>query len=131
MLEEALVLLLPGSEQFRLQQSRAIETTGALLDDCALLQQSGMLAIEPSPSCAPAPTAPPSIAAMRAKAVSHLRIVVVTILRDFVECQACEQICLTRSGKVGGGPHVDSNPEPPCPCSDELSFWVSIILGSC
>jgi len=36
MLEEALVLLLPGSEQFRLQQSRAIETTGALLDDCAL-----------------------------------------------------------------------------------------------
>src|SRR2546425_5809237 len=97
MLEEALVLLLPGSEQFRLQQSRAIETTGALLDDCALLQQSGMLAIEPSPSCAPAPTAPPSIAAMRAKAVSHLRIVVVTILRDFVECQACEQVSMRTS----------------------------------
>src|SRR3989442_11971083 len=131
MLEEALVLLLPGSEQFRLQQSRAIETTGALLDDCALLQQSGMLAIEPSPSCAPAPTAPPSIAAMRAKAVSHLRIVVVTILRDFVECQACEQICLTRSGKVGGYPMLTATRSRPCPCSDELSFWVSIILGTC
>jgi hypothetical protein len=67
---------LPGSEQFSLQQSRAIETTGVLFDDCAFLQQSGILAIEPWPSYVPAPTAPLTRAAMRAKAVSHLRIVV-------------------------------------------------------
>jgi len=42
--EEVLVPL-PGSEQLRLQQSRAIETCGVLLADCAFLQQSGMLAI--------------------------------------------------------------------------------------
>ena len=72
---EKLDPLLPGSEQFKLQQSRAIETPAVLLADWAFLQQSGMLAIEPSPSCAPTPTAPPSMAATRRKAVSHLRIV--------------------------------------------------------
>jgi hypothetical protein len=89
MLEEVLVLpLLPGSAQLSLQHSRAIETAGALLEDCALLQQSGMPAIEPSLSCTSAPTTPPIRAPMRAKAVSHLRIVV-TILRGLVQCQAC------------------------------------------
>jgi hypothetical protein len=73
-LEEVLDPLLPGSEQFKLQQSRAIETPRLLLVDCAILQQSGMLAIEPSPSCAPTPTAPLSMAATRRKAVTHLRI---------------------------------------------------------
>jgi len=73
--EEALDPLLPGSEQFRLQQSRAMETSEELLADCAFLQQSGILAIEPSSSCAPTPIAPLSMAAMRANDVSHLRIV--------------------------------------------------------
>jgi len=73
-LEEELDPPLPGSEQFKLQQSRAIETCGVLLADCAFLQQSGILAIEPSPSCAPTPTAPPSMAATRVKTVNHLRI---------------------------------------------------------
>jgi hypothetical protein len=70
---EAFDPLLPGSEQFRLQHSRAIETSGVLLADCAFLQQSGMLVIghEPSPSCAPTPTAPPSMAATRTIAVNH------------------------------------------------------------
>jgi hypothetical protein len=75
-LDEELDPLLPGSEQFRLQQSRAIETCGVLLADCDFLQQSGILAIEPSLSCAPAPTAPPSMAATRVKAVNHFRIAV-------------------------------------------------------
>ena len=68
---------LPGSEQFKLQHSRAIETSAVLLVDWAFLQQSGMLVIgqEPSPSCAPTPTAPLSIAVTRKKAVNHLRIV--------------------------------------------------------
>src|SRR5260370_21486973 len=76
--EEELVPPLPSSEQFRLQHSRAIETSGALLADCAFLQQSGRFDIgqEPSPRCAPTPTAPPSIAATRVKAVNHFRIAV-------------------------------------------------------
>jgi hypothetical protein len=72
---EELDPLLPGSEQFKLQQSRAIETCELPLVDCAFLQQSGMPAIEPSPSCAPTPSAPPSMAATRTKAVNHLPIV--------------------------------------------------------
>jgi hypothetical protein len=44
-LEEILDPLLPGSEQLRLQHSRAIEACGVLLAVCAFLQQSGMLAI--------------------------------------------------------------------------------------
>jgi hypothetical protein len=76
MLEELLVPLLPGSEQFKLQQSRAMETSAAFPPKCAFLQQSGMFVIgqEPSPSCAPTPTAPPSIATTRRKAVNNLRI---------------------------------------------------------
>jgi hypothetical protein len=41
---------LPGSEQLRLQQSRAIETSGVLLADCAFLQQSGRFDIGHEPS---------------------------------------------------------------------------------
>jgi hypothetical protein len=72
---EELDPLLLGSEQFKLQQSRAIETCELSFVDCAFLQQSGMPAIEPSPSCAPTPSAPPSMAATRTKAVNHLPIV--------------------------------------------------------
>jgi hypothetical protein len=75
-LEEVLVPLLPGSEQFKLQHRRAIETSGVLFADCAFLQQSGRFDIGPSPACAPTPTAPPSMAATRMKAVSHLHIAV-------------------------------------------------------
>lgn len=97
-LEEVLVPL-PGSEQFKLQQSRAIETSGELPADCAFLQQSGMLVIgqEPSCSCAPTPTAPQSRLTMRAKAVNHLRIDVVTILTVFVVCQADRYRCVGHS----------------------------------
>ena len=94
-LDEAFDPLLPGSEQFRLQHSRAIETSGVLLADCAFLQQSGMLVIgqEPSPSCAPTPTAPPSMTCNKNKAVNQVRIDEVTILRAFTECQATGRRC--------------------------------------
>ena len=89
-LEEVFDPPLPGSEQFRLQHNRAMETSEELPGECAFLQQSGMLVIgqEPSPSCAPTPTAPPSMAAMRVKAINHFRIRVMTIFRRLVECQA-------------------------------------------
>ena len=48
-LEELLLPVLPGSEQFRLQQTRAIEASGPLLR--AFLQQSGTLDIGHVPSC--------------------------------------------------------------------------------
>ena len=50
-LTETLPPLLPGSEQFKLQQSRAMKTSGALLLERAFLQQSGTLLSgqEPSP----------------------------------------------------------------------------------
>lgn len=58
---EALVdPLLPGSEQFSLQQRRAIETWGALSVDRALLQQRGIFPSALDPSSALAPTTPPS-----------------------------------------------------------------------
>jgi hypothetical protein len=84
-LEEELVPPLPGSEQFKLQHSRAIETSGEVLADCAFLQQSGRFDIgqEPSCSCAPTPTAPPSMAATRVKAVSNFRIDVVDYIHQF------------------------------------------------
>jgi hypothetical protein len=41
---------LPGSEQFRLQHNRAIDTSGVLLADCAFLQQSGSFDIGQEPS---------------------------------------------------------------------------------
>jgi hypothetical protein len=90
-LEEVLDPLLPGSEQFKLQQRRAMETLGLLLADWACLQQSGILAIEPSPSCAPTPTAPPSMAATRVKTVSQWRIDVRNNIASFVHCQANQQ----------------------------------------
>jgi len=48
---EELDPLLLGSEQFKLQQSRAMETAGALLLERAFLQQAGTLLSgqEPSP----------------------------------------------------------------------------------
>jgi len=78
---------LPGSEQLRLQQSRAIETSGVLLADCAFLQQSGKFD-EASFLCEPMPTAPVSIAATIMNTVSPLRIVELTILSEFLRCQA-------------------------------------------
>jgi hypothetical protein len=61
--------LLPDSEQFRLQQSRASETSGALVAEWAFLQQSGNLVSgqEPSCRCAPVPTTLISIAAITLK----------------------------------------------------------------
>ena len=87
-LEEELDPPLPGSEQFKLQQSRAIETCELPPADCAFLQQSGMPAIELSPSCALTPTTPPSMDATRRKAVNHLRMSLRTILTVFFACQA-------------------------------------------
>ncbi len=49
-LDEVFDPLLPGSEQLRLQHSRAIETSGVLLAEWAFLQQSGILAIGQLPS---------------------------------------------------------------------------------
>jgi len=47
-----------GSEQFNLQQRRAIETSGALPVDLAVLQQRGIFAFAQDPSAALTPTAP-------------------------------------------------------------------------
>jgi hypothetical protein len=94
--EEELVPLLPGSEQLRLQHSRAIEACGVLLADCAFLQQSGMLVIgqEPSCSCAPTPTMPPSMATTRVRAVSHFRIDVVNYI-DRLRCVSSRPISVS------------------------------------
>jgi|GEM_PF-6466186 len=51
---------LPGSEQFNLQQRRAIETSGALEVALARLQQRGMLPCAGDASTALAPIAAPS-----------------------------------------------------------------------
>lgn len=77
-LEELPEPVLPGSEQFRLQHSRAIEICAELPGEWAFLQHAGILD-KPSLSCAPAPTAAPSMAAVSAKSVNRLRIVVTTI----------------------------------------------------
>jgi hypothetical protein len=50
-LDDVLEPLLPGSEQLRLQQSRAIETSAVLFADCAFLQQSDKFDIGQEPSC--------------------------------------------------------------------------------
>jgi hypothetical protein len=73
---EVLDPLLPGSEQFKLQQSRAIDTSGVLRAECAFLQQSRIFVIgqEPSCSCAPTPMTPLSKAATRVKIVNNLGI---------------------------------------------------------
>jgi len=49
--------LLPGSEQFNLQQRRAIETPGALPVDLAVLQHRGIFAFAQDPSAALRPIA--------------------------------------------------------------------------
>ncbi len=51
---------LPGSEQFNLQQRRAIETSGTFAADRAFLQQGGIFASSQDPASALAATAPPS-----------------------------------------------------------------------
>jgi len=72
---EGRVLLITGAG--RGMGTGAIDTSAVLPDDCAFLQQSGMLVIgqEPSPSCAPTPTAPPSMAASKMNDVSHFLII--------------------------------------------------------
>jgi hypothetical protein len=81
--------LLLGSEQFRLQQSRAMEACGVLLAALACLQQSGRFDIgqEPSLSCAPTPTVPPS-RDTRMNDISHFRMEMLTIWSPFFRCQA-------------------------------------------
>lgn len=60
---------LPGSEQFNLQQSRAIETSGASATDRAFLQQRGIFPSTDDPSSALAPAAPPT----RAMRITRLK----------------------------------------------------------
>jgi hypothetical protein len=74
---ELFVLVLPVSEQLRLQHSRAIETSGALLAECAFLQQSSMFAIGQLPSCRSACTPTAAVAVMasiRTNVVVHFII---------------------------------------------------------
>jgi hypothetical protein len=76
-LTELFGTVVPGSEQFKLQHSRAIETSGALPFSRAVSQQSIMPLIGhlPSLSCAWTPaTALASMAMIRTKAVSHFAI---------------------------------------------------------
>jgi hypothetical protein len=86
-LDELLFPVLPGSEQFRLQQTRAIEASGPLLR--AFLQQSGTLDIGHVPSCwcAPTPLTTVSISTLNTAAVSRFRITVTTIVRPRIWCQ--------------------------------------------
>jgi len=67
---------LRGSEQFRLQQSRAIEASAVLLADCAFLQQSGILPIgqEPWSACALTPIAALVRAMISMELVNHFRM---------------------------------------------------------
>ena len=65
--------LLPGSEQFSLQQRRAIETSGALPVDLAFLQQRGIFPSTQLPS-ALAVTAPPNRAMMTARLKARFTI---------------------------------------------------------
>ena len=65
---------LPGSEQFNLQQRRAIETWGALVADRAFLQQRGIFPCTKASSAALEPTAPPSRTMMAAKLKARFSI---------------------------------------------------------
>lgn len=78
---------LPGSEQFNLQQRRAIETSGALATDRAFLQQTGIFPSAHDPSSALAPTAPPSRAMMAAKLKARFSIPGRTIFSGQIGCQ--------------------------------------------
>jgi hypothetical protein len=81
--------VLPGSEQFSLQQRRAIETAGVLSADCAFSQQSGFaIGHSPAPECAPTPTAASSMARTRTELDNGLHIDVMTIFTGFLQCQA-------------------------------------------
>jgi len=74
--------VLPGSEQLRLQHSRAIEASGPWRR--AFLQQSGSFDIghEPSRWCAFTPTTPVNMTIVSATDVSHFRIAASTIDRE-------------------------------------------------
>jgi hypothetical protein len=67
----------PVSEQFKLQQRRAMATSGVPLADFAFLQQSGSFDIghELSPACTLPPLAPPNIAKTRIVDMSHCLII--------------------------------------------------------
>lgn len=67
---------LPGSEQFNLQQRRAIETSGASRIILAVLQQIGILAAAQDPSCALTPIAPLAEAMMIRKLSARFTICV-------------------------------------------------------
>src|ERR1044072_2126369 len=84
---DEVVPVLPGSEQLRLQQSRASEAWGPWL--CAFLQQSGKFDIghEPSRCCAPTPTAPVNMTIVSATDVSHFRMTAWAIVRRSPRCQ--------------------------------------------
>ena len=67
-----------GSVQFMAQHSRAMATSGVLLGDCAVAQQSGMLvtaAHSCSLECREIPVSPlPVMIVKRTKAVNHFAI---------------------------------------------------------
>jgi hypothetical protein len=65
---------LPGSEQFSLQQRRAIETWGAVSVDLAVLQQRGIFAFAQNPSAVLTPTAPLAKAMITEKLRIRVRI---------------------------------------------------------
>ena len=72
-LEAVVDPLLPGSEQFNLQQRRAIETAGAFATDRAFLQQGGIFPA-PVPSPALAPAVPPNRMMMATKLKARFSI---------------------------------------------------------
>ena len=76
-LDELPLPVLPGSEQFRLQQTRAIEAPGSLLR--AFLQHSGSFNIghKPSCSCAPTPAAAVNMTSVSTAEVSRFRVTAV------------------------------------------------------
>jgi len=65
---------LPGSEQFSLQQRRAIDTCGAFAADLAFLQQRGIFLSAKDPSSALAPIAPPARAMRRVRLKARFSI---------------------------------------------------------
>jgi hypothetical protein len=73
-LEAVLDPLLPGSEQFSLQQRRAIETSDAWAVDLAFLQQRGIFLSAEDPSSALTPTAAPAMATIIAKLKARVSI---------------------------------------------------------
>jgi hypothetical protein len=74
MFEALLGPLVPDSEQLSLQQRRAIETSGILSFDLAVLQQSGIFAFAQDSIGALTPTAPLARAMMIMKLNARCRI---------------------------------------------------------